>query len=158
MRVRATLFAATVVALTACDSSTDADVRFRADLTGAKEVPSVTTNGSGTFTGTLNDDNTLSYTLTYQNLSSNVTMAHIHGPASSTQTAGIIIDFAAGGRTLQTGVTSGTSSGTINLGLAATVAISGDSLRKLLDNGNAYVNVHTVNNGGGEIRGQITRQ
>ena len=37
------------------------------------------------------------------------------------------------------------------------LAVSLDSLRVLFNNGNAYVNVHTSLNPGGEIRGQISR-
>jgi hypothetical protein len=44
------------------------------------------------------------------------------------------------------------------LTLAITPTVSGDSLLKLFDAGMVYVNVHTPSNGGGEIRGQITRQ
>ena len=36
--------------------------------------------------------------------------------------------------------------------------VNGDSLKKLLLAGNAYVNIHTVSNPGGEIRGQIVHQ
>jgi hypothetical protein len=36
--------------------------------------------------------------------------------------------------------------------------VSADSLRKLLLAGNAYVNIHTTSNGGGEIRAQIQRK
>ena len=39
-----------------------------------------------------------------------------------------------------------------------TATVSGDSLRKLLDLGLLYVNVHSQTFQGGEIRGQITRQ
>ena len=48
------------------------------------------------------------------------------------------------------GVAFGATSGT----LAGTVTLSATQLDMLLS-GQAYVNVHTVNNGGGEIRGQI---
>ncbi len=35
--------------------------------------------------------------------------------------------------------------------------VSGDSLRTLMANGNAYVNVHTAKYPGGEIRGQVVK-
>jgi hypothetical protein len=35
--------------------------------------------------------------------------------------------------------------------------VSGDSLKVLLNNGNAYVNVHTAAHGAGEIRGQVAK-
>ena len=58
--------------------------------------------------------------------------------------------------------TSGTASGTVNMAGPAIpngFTISGDSLRKAMDAGMAYVNVHsTPNFGGGEIRGQIVKQ
>jgi hypothetical protein len=46
----------------------------------------------------------------------------------------------------------------VDLKLAITATVSGDSLKTLLDAGQLYVNVHTVANGGGEIRGQIAKQ
>ena len=50
------------------------------------------------------------------------------------------------------------ASGTINLDqpiVSGASSITGDSLLVLLGNGNAYTNVHTAANPGGEIRGQI---
>ena len=40
----------------------------------------------------------------------------------------------------------------------AAAGINGDSLKKLLFAGLTYANIHTSNNGGGEIRGQIIKQ
>ncbi|MGE5102430.1 MAG: CHRD domain-containing protein [Deltaproteobacteria bacterium] len=37
-------------------------------------------------------------------------------------------------------------------------SVNGDSLKKLLFAGLTYANIHTTANGGGEIRGQITKQ
>jgi phospholipase/lecithinase/hemolysin len=50
------------------------------------------------------------------------------------------------------GTLTGTFTGTNN------VSITPDSLDKLMTSGNAYVNLHTAANGGGEIRGQLSKQ
>jgi hypothetical protein len=39
-----------------------------------------------------------------------------------------------------------------------TTTVNGDSLRKLMDAGLTYVNVHSQQFPGGEIRGQIAKQ
>jgi hypothetical protein len=167
MRGRAlTTFIAAVVVIgvaTACETTTEATATYKATLTGANEVPAVTTSGTGTWNASFDQSsNVLTYTLTYSGLGTAATMAHIHGPAAVGVTAGILVDFATStvtGRTLTLG-TSGSGSGAINLSVTSpiTATVSGDSLRKLLDSGNAYVNIHTATNGGGEIRGQIIRQ
>ena len=56
---------------------------------------------------------------------------------------------------------SGTFTGTINLASSAPqflTAISNDSLRHLILNNAVYVNIHTAQNPGGEIRGQFARK
>jgi hypothetical protein len=156
-------FIAAVGATTACESTTEAKIQYTATLTGAQEVPAITTSGSGTWTATLDQStNILTYQLTFSGLGSAATMAHIHGPAAVGVNAGILVDFATStvtGRVLNLG-TSGSGTGTVNLTATSviTATVSGDSLRKLLDSGNAYVNVHSATNGGGEIRGQIVKQ
>jgi hypothetical protein len=45
----------------------------------------------------------------------------------------------------------------VDLMKGASTGVSGDSLRTLLANGNAYVNVHTAKYPGGEIRGQVVK-
>ena len=158
-----TAFTVAVVAtVTACESTTETKVTYKATLTGAQEVPTVSTSGTGTFNATLDQgSNILTYTIAYSGLGSAATMAHIHGPAAATVSAGVLVDLATSattGRQLTLG-TAGSGSGTINLSVGAVFAgVSGDSLQKLLDSGNAYVNIHSVNNGNGEIRGQIVRQ
>ena len=141
------------------------NITYTATLNGASEKPTaITTNGTGTFTGTLNPNtNTFSWTVNYSGLGSNVTLGHIHGPADANTATGVIVNFAnpvGGTGTLQTGVTSGTASGSISLAGAVNTSgtVNGDSLRKLLDAGLTYANIHTSTNGGGEIRGQIHRQ
>ena len=48
--------------------------------------------------------------------------------------------------------------GDIDLSKAASSTVSGDSLKVLLNNGAAYINVHTAAHPGGEIRGQIVKE
>ena len=74
----------------------------------------------------------------------------------------MLVDFnqPTSGRTITLGATSGTGSGTIDLKLAApnNANVSGDSLKVLLNTAKLYVNVHSANNGGGEILGNIIKQ
>jgi hypothetical protein len=156
------MFVALVGVTAACEDDDDVRARFTAELNGANERPTpVTTSGTGTFQATLDENNILTYTLTFSGLGTNTTLAHIHGPATTAQAAGILINLDAPslGRTITIGATSGTGAGTIDLNLVTlNAAVSGDSLLTLLNNGNAYVNIHTVTNGSGEIRGQVIRQ
>lgn len=112
-----------------------------ASLTGAQEVPAVTTNGTGTVTGTYDaDNNMLTYHVTWSNLSGLATAAHFHGPAAAGSNASVIVPFSINAN--------GTSAdGTATL----TEAQETDFL-----NGLWYANVHTPAHGGGEIRGQVT--
>src|SRR5215467_13704060 len=68
--------------------------RLTAKLAGIHETnPStIISNGSGTLTATLNDDSTITFTLSYKNLSTPVTQAHIHIGATKI-TGGISVFF-----------------------------------------------------------------
>lgn len=172
--MRKTSVAAAVVlallsgAMVACDDDgVDDDEDFDANLTSAAEVTTNPLVGNPTATGTANivlEDRVLTVTVTVSgNLTSNVTMAHIHGPASTTANAGIILDFVP---SMQTVINAGTRTGQIvsaSFDLdALTVSANGvlrvdaDQLIEFMRTGQAYVNVHTQNNPGGEIRGQIS--
>lgn len=137
-------------------------VTFKATLTGASEVPANTTTGSGTFTATLDTStNVFTYDVTFTGLTSNVNNGHIHGPAAAGVNSGTTINFnTLPGATFSFGQQAGTAHGTTVLTAATqiTTTINGDSLKKLLFAGLTYANIHTVNNGPGEIRGQITKQ
>lgn len=151
----------------ACESSTDVAVnaRYAGFMNGAKEKPTATTStATGQALVEVNAAGTMSYSVTWSGLTGAPNGAHIHGPADSTQTAAVLINFAA----LPTGSTqpvanvmnaTGSSSGNVDIKPTAviTATVNGDSLRKLLDAGLLYVNVHTAANGGGEIRAQLIR-
>jgi hypothetical protein len=83
----------------------------------------------------------LSYTITYSNLTGTPTMGHIHASAPRGSNAGVLIPF-----TNLPGATSGTITGTAD--------IAPDKEEDLL-NGLFYINLHTAQYPGGEIRGQI---
>jgi hypothetical protein len=155
--------ALSVLALAAvgCDSGTDPDtITFSAQLTGGAEVPAVTTNGSGSATFELNAAETeLTYTLTGANLQS-IAQSHIHiGPADAN---GPVVAFLFGPNENLTVTTSQTiQSGTLteaDVIEQATIGFDGTfaSLIEALEQGEAYVNIHTAANAGGEVRGQIS--
>jgi hypothetical protein len=170
------VLAAATVALAACgsDSTTTPPVskivNFTATLSPENE-PSVVGNptGSGTFTATLDTStNVFTYNFTFTGLTGPATLGHIHGPftpGGTATSAGVILNFDpastpgatfVGFKTAPTGTGSGTV--TLNSSLQLTTTINGDSLRKLLLAGLTYANIHTATNGGGEIRGQITKK
>jgi hypothetical protein len=152
------------------DKSTGpANITYVANLAASNEVlangssAGVVSSGTGTWTGVLNPStNVLTWTMTFSGLTSNSTLSHIHAQAPTSSTASVVLNFATfPGSTISLGGTSGTASGSINLSTAVAgtgLTISGDSLLKAINAGQAYVNVHTANFGAGEIRGQIVKQ
>lgn len=114
---------------------------FTAYLTGAQEVPAVATNATGYAIVNVNESaGTLTFIVVFNNLSSNQTASHIHAPAAIGATAAVAINFGA------VGGTSGTITGS--------ASITPTQLAQLRAH-QGYVNVHSANNGGGEIRGQL---
>ena len=110
-------------------------------LAGDEEVPPVVTTGSGAATVTLDTSSgAVTVSGTYSSMSSAVVAAHVHGPARRGDTAGVLVGLTT------TGGTDGTFRGSGTL--------SSSDMQSMLD-GLTYLNVHTVNEGGGEIRAQI---
>ena len=153
------LFALVTLALTAAtaacedDDGTgpDPDHEFAAAMNGANEKPAaVSPAGTGTATFTLNEAETsATWSVTATGMTSNINNAHIH-LGNSSVAGGVIVQL--GGFPT---ATSGTWSGTLDSSAALLLGLSWNSLIDLIRNGDAYVNVHTVNNPGGEIRGQL---
>lgn len=115
---------------------------YEFNLSGLEESPPVVTAGTGEATVTL-DTSTffLTWDVTYQDLSSGVTGAHFHGPATFGTNAGVFLNMAP-----DTGATSGTMVGDATLT---------ETQAQWVMDGLAYINIHTENNPGGEIRGQV---
>ena len=155
-----------IVAACGSDNSTTPPVvshvvTFTANLAGNKENPANASQGTGTFIATLDTvTGAFTYDVSFSGMTSNVTLGHIHGPASATTNASPILNFATlPGATFTTGGLSGTAHGTTTLNAAnqLTATVNGDSLKKLLLAGLTYVNIHTQQNGGCEIRAQLTK-
>ena len=116
-------------------------VIMSARLDGRHEFPSNGSAGTGEATITLNDaTGAVSVAGTYRGLGSEAVAAHIHGLAPEGENAGVIVPLTISGGT------DGTVSGSGTLSAA--------QIQGMLD-GLTYVNVHSKNLGGGEIRGQI---
>lgn len=142
------------LALAACDGdSTDARERYEAALSGAFEVPAVTTTSTGTARFTVNGSQ-LAYTLDVQNVTGAIA-AHIHsGPVGANGPPVVFLfQAAAPGVSVPAGAL---AAGAVDAGdMIATAGVSYDSMLSLMRRGNAYVNVHTVARPAGEIRGQV---
>jgi CHRD domain len=137
-----------------------------ADLLSLNQVPAVFANSHGNFRAKINEDGSISFVLSYEGMSSQVTQAHIHFGASKTN--GGVMVFLCGGPKPACPA-SGMVTGTISAAdVSVLPATNGDSvipqgiapgdlagLLTAIRTGNAYVNVHTEVFPSGEIRGQI---
>lgn len=129
----------------------------RATLTGAGEVPPVTTAAAGKVALRVTESS-IEFSLQVDPLpDSAVTAAHIHAGAAGVN--GPII-FTLYDSATQ-GAFSGTKAGTLTASNLVQQPASGitsftDAVNAILG-GSAYVNVHSATNAGGEIRGQLAR-
>jgi hypothetical protein len=84
----------------------------------------------------------------------NVTQSHIHLGSTAVASGPVIINLFLPNQPPPTGTLNGiVAEGIITNANNSSVSL--DSLRVLFNNGNAYVNIHTVVNPGGEIRDQV---
>lgn len=152
---------ALVAGLVAGPASADGTEVFSARLLADSEVPPI--NSAGTATFHMEIGATITFTLTFSGLSSNLFVSHLH--FAPTKVAGGVMIFLCGGGNQPTcpAATSGTISGTITAANGtgpATQGIAAGDLTSALEavrEGNAYANMHTDNFKGGEIRGQVRR-
>jgi hypothetical protein len=116
-----------------------ATVKFHATLTGAAEVPPTTSTGTGDATVSLDTaTHEITYDVTYKGLTGDATAGHIHGPAEPGKNAGVVVPFASPKSPIH-----------------GTAKLTPEQEQQLTA-GQYYVNVHTKEHPGGEIRGQLT--
>lgn len=159
------LLSASVLALPACNTSTNkADgsgedttaaaaeeveafptAEATATLDAAQETEDVTSEGTGTFKGTFNEETgEFTFEMEYSGLTGPPSMMHFHGPADPGADAGVKIPIEG-----FTAAADGSVSGTVTVEEAD---------RADLLAGKWYVNIHTEAYGAGEIRGQVEFQ
>lgn len=119
---------------------------YKATMDGASEVPPTTSTGKGAATVTYDAaTKTVTWEGDFSGLSGPATAAHIHGPAEPGKNAGVIVPLSQAGTPFTSPFKGST---TLN-------DEKGAALAAALSSGQAYVNVHTDANKGGEIRGQL---
>ena len=134
-------FTAVAFALLAGAASA-ATVKYHAALTAGAEVPPTNSTGTGEANATLDTaTHELTYDVTFSGFSSDVTAAHIHGPAATGKNAGVLVP----------------------LGNAPKSPVHGSATltaeqEQQLAAGDLYVNVHTKNHPSGAIRGQLAKE
>jgi Cu/Zn superoxide dismutase len=126
-------------------------IKYTVEMKASNATPPVDGNAGGRATLTY-EGHMVHYLINVSDLSGPATMAHIHvgklgmaGPPVYT----FEISKVGSGKLAE---------GDIDLSKAASKTVSGDSLKVLLNNGAAYINVHTAAHPGGEIRGQIVKE
>ena len=145
----------------ACDEDEGPEAEtFTAALNGANERPdAVDTDATGTATFTV-DGQTVDFSITVNDIVG-ARLAHIHGPAAAdgSDAAGVavtlLVAIPAPGTDISAGVLSSGTFPSASYALSQGVVL--DSVLAWMRSNRAYVNVHTVANGGGEIRGTIVR-
>ena len=136
------------------DGTDEDERRFTAELTGDQEVPEVATDASGDAELEFQEgDDEIDFFVDVQDIV-DVTAAHIHSGAEGEE--GDIV------ATLYSESASGEIDGKLVSGELDSSDLEGplagqdiDDLVQLIEDGEAYVNVHTIENPDGEIRGQL---
>lgn len=144
----------------------DKDTRLAAKLMSTNEVPAVASPADGAFRAAIDETaRVIEYELSFEGLQANVVMSHIHFAQKNVN--GAIMVWLCGTTAnpgpagTQACPQSGTITGVIMPSNIQTIGTQGiatgefDKLVAILRQGLAYVNVHTTQSPGGEIRGQI---
>jgi hypothetical protein len=115
-------------------------VALTANLQPSSEVPPRVSKGHGILDATFDTSSkTLTWAATYAELSGPVTMAHFHGPAPVGQNAKVQVPV---------------DKGALASPMKGQATLTDQQVTDLMA-GQWYFNVHTAENPGGEIRGQV---
>lgn len=126
-----------------CATTAKAETYY-AYLSSAQEVPANASTATGYARVVLNESAlTVTWSVVFTGLSSNQSASHIHGPSAVGANSGVLINFPAVGGTAGT--------------LTGTAAITAGQITNLRA-GLTYVNIHSANFPGGEIRGQLGKK
>ncbi|MRD45686.1 CHRD domain-containing protein [Caenimonas koreensis DSM 17982] len=114
---------------------------YEATLSGAQEVPANASKGRGAAEVMFNHNTSkLTWKITYSDVTS-PTMGHIHGPAPMGKNAGVVIPFA----------------NVITQPIQGEAVLTSAQAADLMA-GLWYVNIHSTQFPGGEVRGQLQRR
>lgn len=148
--------AASGFAVIAANTAFAQQQQFTAKLSAGNEVPPITSQASGIATFDLNAAGTqMKYTLNVTNINQ-VIAAHIHS-GSSTSNGPIVVNLFIPSKA--TGKVDGTLAQSSINSTSLIGPLKGKQmtdLTKLINSGQAYVNIHTTQNPSGEVRGQIS--
>ena len=125
-----------LVAALACTSAVALAATMNVKLAGDQEVPAVQSSGSGSGSITINDDGSVSGSVTASGFTP--TAAHIHEAAAG-KNGPVIVPFEKEGD---------------KFGPKAGAKLTPDQM-KAFKEGNLYVNIHSAAHPGGEVRAQL---
>ena len=136
--------------------------RFSAELSGANEVPPINSSGTADFDMTIRSG-VINFSLSFADLSSPLSVAHLHFAPSKVAGGVMIFLCGGGGQPACPATTSGEITGTITAANVTGPAGQGitagdlDSALEAVRDGLSYANMHTTMFPGGEIRGNVQR-
>lgn len=116
-------------------------MQFHTTLSGGSEVPTTDSKGTGTVDATLDTSTkTLTWTVTYSELTGPATAAHFHGPAMAGANAKPVVPM----------------KGSLASPMKGSAELTDEQVKQL-EGGQWYFNIHTAKHPGGEIRGQMMK-
>ena len=152
-----TLAMAGVFALLVSTQAQAQTMNFTAPLSGGNQVPGVVTGSAGIATISLNQaTGVVTYRVEVYNMPVGTTASHFHVGAPGVS-GPVVVNFTVATNISNDYAITGTASATDLVPRAAQGINSWEDFLQALQLGNIYVNVHSTNNPGGEIRGQVVR-